>query len=62
MRARRSYIVEIDGFTGPKRVTPLQMGDVRVLNPRITFLYKTNKTKIDEKEVTDIMGPYRGRT
>jgi hypothetical protein len=38
------------------------MGDVRVLNPLITFLYKTNKTKIDEKEVTDIMGPYRGRT
>jgi len=33
----------------------LKIGDVRVLNPLITFLYKTNKTKMDEKEVMDIM-------
>ena len=31
------------------------MDKVRVLNPLITFLYKTNKPKIAEKEVTDIM-------
>jgi len=38
-----------------KKSHSFQIGDVRVLNPLITFLYKTNKTKIDEKEVTDIM-------
>jgi hypothetical protein len=38
-----------------KKHHSLQIDKVRVLNPLITFLYKTNKTKIDEKEVTDIM-------
>jgi len=38
-----------------KKSHSLNIGDVRVLNPLITFLYKTNKTKIDEKEITDIM-------
>jgi hypothetical protein len=33
----------------------LKIGDVRALNPLITFLYKANKTKMEEKEVTDIM-------
>jgi hypothetical protein len=37
-----------------KKHHSLQIDEVRVLNPLITFLYKTNKTKIDEKEVTDI--------
>ena len=32
-----------------------KIGDVRVLNPLITFLYKANKTKMNEKEVMDIM-------
>jgi len=33
----------------------LRIGEIRVLNPLITFLYKTNKTNLEEKEVMDII-------
>lgn len=33
----------------------IKIGDIRVLNPFITFLYKTNKTKMEEKEVMDVI-------
>jgi len=33
----------------------IKVGGIRVLNPLITFLYKTNKTKMEEKEVVDII-------
>lgn len=31
-----------------------KIGNVRVLNPLITFLYKANKSKMEEKETKDI--------
>jgi hypothetical protein len=33
----------------------LNIGGVRVLNPFITFLYKANKSEMEEKEILDIM-------
>ena len=39
----------------PKSSHSLKIGDVRVLNPLITFLYKANKPDMEEKEVMDIM-------
>jgi aminoglycoside-2''-adenylyltransferase len=38
----------------PKRSHSLNIGDVQVLNPFITFLFKANKAEIEMKEVMDI--------
>ena len=38
----------------PKRSHSLPIGDVQVLNPLITLLYKANKTDLEEKEIMDI--------
>jgi hypothetical protein len=32
----------------------LTIGDIRVLNPLVTFLYKANNSKMEEKEIMDI--------
>jgi hypothetical protein len=38
----------------PKRCHSFRVGDVQVLNPLITLLYKANKSKMEEKEAMDI--------
>jgi len=38
----------------PKSSHSLRIGGMNVLNPFITFLYKANKPKIEEKEATDL--------
>src|SRR4051812_20701497 len=42
-------------ITWSKSNHSLKIGDIRVLNPFITFLYKTNKMKMEEKEIMDII-------
>ena len=39
-----------------KRDHSVEVGAVRVLNPLITFLYKANRPRLEEKEVLDIVG------
>ena len=39
----------------PKGSHSIPLGHLRVLNPLITFLYKANKPKIEDKEVTDLI-------
>ena len=42
-------------ITWAKQHHSLEIGGIRVLNPMITFLFKTNKPHLEDKEVQDVM-------
>lgn len=39
----------------PKTCHAIEIDDVRVLNPFVTFLFKANKSQLEDKEVRDLV-------